>query len=335
MRQGLGTATVPVIGSRTAAMTLQVETQRALALAWLGGLDARRRAVAIAPFDRRTDWGFTPRERPGIALRDLEEPQRVGLWALVDHVLSEHGRELARGVRLTEQILGELTDRPDYRDPNNYALAVFGEPSADAPWGWRFEGHHLSLTMTHVPGQGIAVTPAFFGSNPAIIPHGHSHAGFELLEVRRRCGFALLASLDGARRERAVIAKEAPVDFLTIPGSERRLTTLEGVPFNELADGQRALGWALIESFTGHLAGDLRAAAQNQIKEQGLDNLHFGWAGTAAVGEPHYYRLHGPITVIEYDNVQSNANHAHSVWHEPHDVFGDDRLRRHHLEAHG
>ena len=42
---------------------------------------------------------------------------------------------------------------------------VFGRPGDDR-WAWRFEGHHLSVTMTVVDGV-VSPAPMFLGANPA------------------------------------------------------------------------------------------------------------------------------------------------------------------------
>ena len=71
----------------------------------------------------------------------------------------------------------------------------------------------------------------------------------------------------------------------------------------------------------------------DRIRDAGLENLYFAWAGSMERGEGHYYRIHGPTILIEYDNVQNGANHVHSVWRDPENDFGDDLLRRHYGEA--
>jgi len=302
---------------------------------WIATLTVSQRRAALHPLARRSDWHYVPRARPGLRFGDMDADQRAAAWRLVDPALSAAGAAKARGVVALEAVLGELEGRPQRRDPDNYALAVFGEPRRDAPWAWRLEGHHLSLTVTLVPGEPPALTPAFFGANPAVVPHDHPRGGEELLARERALGFALVESLDGEPFARAMLAAEAPRDILTGPGSERRLATVEGVPFAALADGQRELGWRLVQAFLRHLRHDWRQAEEEKIRESGLDALHFAWAGSVRPGAPHYFRLHGPRTVVEYDNVQNGANHVHSVWHDPADVFGEDRLHRHHRADHG
>ncbi|WP_179137978.1 DUF3500 domain-containing protein, partial [Candidatus Entotheonella palauensis] len=185
--------------------------------------DAQRRQ-ALYPFeaDERRDWHFFPRRRPGLALRDMTPVQRERVWALLGAGLSEQGLEKTRDVIRTEAILGELTGRRQYRDPENYAIVLFGDPASwlTAPWSWRFEGHHLSLTFTVIPDHGIAVTPAFVGANPATAPESHEHAGFKALGQEEAHGFGLLRSLSDSQRAKALIAPESFGNILTGPGRE-------------------------------------------------------------------------------------------------------------------
>ncbi len=307
----------------------------ALARAWLGLLPPELLRRALCSFDARRDWHYRPRERPGIPLREMDAAQAAACWRLVESGLSTDGRAKAHAVLALERTLGELEGRPLRRDPGNYALALFGEPQPNVPWAWRFEGHHLSLTYTVMPSGDIAVTPAFFGANPAVVPDHLANAGSELMAPERALGFELLNSLAGEARARCVIAAEAPADILTGPGSEQRLVRVEGIPFADLTLGQRDLGWRLVEAFVRHLPDTWRSAHLAQITEAGLERLTFGWAGGTLPSTPHYFRLHGPTTVIEYDNVQNGANHVHAVWHDLRNMVGDDQLRRHHRDAHG
>jgi hypothetical protein len=126
-----------------------------------------------------------------------------------------------RDVIRTEAILGELSGNPGSRDASNYALVFFGDPAAGQPWSWRFEGHHLSLSFTIVPGQGVAVTPAFLGANPARVPASHAQAGFTALGTEEVEGFRLLHSLSAAQQSTALLASQSFGDSLSGPGARR------------------------------------------------------------------------------------------------------------------
>ena len=69
--------------------------------------------------------------------------------------------------------------------------------------------------------------------------------------------------------------------------------------------------------------------------EPALDAVNHALAGPTAPGEPHYYRLQGPGLLIEWDNTQRGANHAHSVWRDPSSDFGLDVLAAHRAARHG
>lgn len=305
------------------------------ASSWLDSLDPAALAEARHGFDvaARRSWHYTPWRRPGLPLRAMTEEQRGLVWQLLDVALSDRGIAKSRGVIELEAILGQLTGRADFRDPGNYALAVFGTPSGDAPWSWRFEGHHLSLTFTIVPNVGIAATPSFFGSNPAVVPSGHDHAGSELLSRERELGFGLLRDLDADAKQAAIIGRRSLGDIVAGPGREQSLRQFEGVPLSRLGERQRLLAMRLVETCIDHLRAETAEAEIDKIREAGIGAIHFAWAGSEELGSPHYFRLHGPTLLIEYDNTQNGANHVHTVWHELQNTFGEDMLRRHYENA--
>ena len=337
-RRFLGTAGAVALTSMVSAPAIarSVDPMTGRAADLLESLSPEQRRVALLPFDGdvRRDWHYTPRRRPGLPLKAMTGEQRDLTWDLIEAALSEAGRRKARGIIQIEAILGELTGRPSYRDPKNYALAIFGEPTARTPWGWRMEGHHLSLTFTVVPGQGVAVTPAFFGTNPAEVPHGHSHAGLRVLKAEHDLAFGLINGLSDTQRDAAVIADRSLGNIVTGPGREQSLRQPEGLDLAGMDETHRALTLKLVETYLGNMRADLAGLHLDRMREAGIDRLHFAWAGSLEPSRPHYYRLHGPTLVVEYDNTQNGANHVHSVWHDPLNGFGEDMLRAHHERDH-
>ncbi len=261
------------------------------ALAFLAALDSRQVDDTLYPFARATreDWDYRPRNRRGLPLRAMSEAQRAAAWRLVDAALSEEGAAKARGVLALEAILQERTANKAYRDPLNYALAIFGRPG-DGPWAWRFEGHHVSLTLTVVPGIGIAVTPHFFGANPfsrPVVPDGHGGLA-RVLESESALAFEIVGGLGAPELTQMLIAPEAPPDFLTGPGRERSLPEPVGLPLDAMPESQRARAIALIEHFFDHLHADLAAPIKRRTA-RGRHRRHplrLGWrhhAGPAAL----------------------------------------------------
>lgn len=306
------------------------------ALDFVEGLSAEQRRRAVHGFEdgARRDWHYVPRTRPGLPLKAMTDTQRGRAWALVEAALSDSGVRKAHGVVDLEGILGELTGAVERRDPDNYAVALFGDPGSAAPWCWRVEGHHLSLTFTLVPGEGVAATPAFFGANPNQVPADHPHAGLRVLAQEQDLAFALMRGLDSQQRAAAVIAERTFGDILTGPGRERSLRAPAGLPLARMNEAQRDGVMRLLGEYLGNMEMELAETQFARVREAGVERLHFAWAGSLHPGKPHYYRIHGPTAIVEYDNSRDEANHAHSVWHDPLDGFGHDPLRRHHEEAH-
>jgi hypothetical protein len=303
---------------------------------WLAALDQRQQREARLEWTSRLreSWHYVPRSRPGVALRAMNAAQTAAAWDLLGSLLSARGLDQVRGQLTIERILGELSGSPSFRDPGNYSLVVFGDPAGSAPWAWRFEGHHLSLSVLVAPGHGVAVTPVFFGANPAHVPRGHAHGGFRLIGAEEDAAFSLIQSLEGAQRTQAVIADRSLGDIVSGPGRELDLKRFEGVPLARLNEAQRSGIVRILELYAGTMREEIATPALVKVREAGLEALHFAWAGSLARGRPHYFRVHGPTALIEYDNTQDGANHVHSVWIDPQALFGRDLLKAHYKGAH-
>lgn len=292
--------------------------------------DAGTRALVLPwDSDARRRWHYTPRRRPGVALGDMDRDQAAATRALLAVALSQSGRDKVENILTLEGILGRVEGNPGFRDPGRYHVMLFGAPSPDAPWSWRFEGHHLSINVTQV-GDAVASTPAFFGANPARVRSG-PHAGMRVLAAEEDAARALFATLTEAQWERARIAERAPDDLVTGNDSRARLQRFEGLPASELTGEQRARLWDLIEVYTGNLHPALARAHRERIELAGAGKLHIAWAGSREPGRAHYYRVHGPTHLIEYDN--RGGNHIHTVFRDLEGDFGEDLLAEH-LRAH-
>jgi hypothetical protein len=96
----------------------------------------------------------------------------------------------------------------------------------------------------------------------------------------------------------------------------------------------------LVEYYAYRLRPELASEDLQRIEQAGWEKIHFAWAGATDKGQGHYYRLHGPTFLVEFDNTQNNANHIHTVWRDAQNDWGEDILRRHYDEhqndpAHG
>lgn len=317
-----------------------VERMAEAAADWVASLDASQREAAIFGFDddERLRFHFIPVEsfpRSGLRLRDMTDEQREGARALLRAGLSARGFLTAEQIIVLEGILRDLEgpDRRLARDPDEYLLSVFGVPSRGGTWGWRFEGHHLSLHFTIVAGEAVATSPAFLGANPAEVREG-PHRGLRPLAAEEDAARALLASLDEAQRAAAVLDDVAPRDIVT--AAELDIAPLEptGIAMADLRPDQQELLMALVEVYVSVMAEDLAEQRRARLQRAGTDRISFAWAGGLERGQPHYYRVQGPTFLIEYDNTQNDANHIHSIWRDFDGDFGRDLLREHLREVH-
>lgn len=303
---------------------------RAEAQAFVESLYDEQRGAASFDFtdQERYRWQYTPGPRRGLPLADMEPLQRERAMGLVDAALSTRGAETARGIMELEPILRRLeeqTGRPGFerRDAEAYWFSVFGDPSADV-WGWRLGGHHLCLHFT-VVGEDVAVTPLFFGANPARVPTG-PREGTRLLAAEEDLARALVRGLDDEQRGIAVVSPEAPLDILTGNAVRAEVAAVPtGIGYPTLGAEQQRLLAELVDVYLGRV---------RQRPHVQRETLTFAWAGSTEPGEGHYYAVRGEHFLVEYDNTQNDANHVHTVWRDSRRDWGEDLLATHYRSAH-
>ncbi|MEM9417981.1 MAG: DUF3500 domain-containing protein [Planctomycetota bacterium] len=307
------------------------------AVAFLDSLTDAQRADTQREFSDplREDWHFFPMPRAGVSRKDLSPDQRSELDDLLESFLTAEGQRKTRETLLLEDLLGQLQNRTEHYNSGKYHALIFGNPANETePWGFRFEGHHLSLNYTVVDGQvSFAVAPAFIGANPHYVIHG-PHAGLRVLAAEEDTARSLMMSLNPEQQAQALIADRAPRDILTGADSVARLDEFEGVPAGDLSAEQQAGLRELINIYLDNHRPQGTQAMRDAIEAAGFENVHFAWAGSIEPGQAHYYRVHGPTFLIEYDNIQNNANHSHTVLRDLHNDFGRDWLREHHDHHH-
>ncbi|MGZ7085570.1 MAG: DUF3500 domain-containing protein [Ilumatobacteraceae bacterium] len=106
----------------------------------------------------------------------------------------------------------------------------------------------------------------------------------------------------------------------------------KGLAARQMDAPQREMLDALLRLYVDRLPDDLADEEAGKFAGAALDDVHLLWAGGLDPGQPHYYRLHSPILLAEYDNSARDANHVHTVWRDPRGDFADDPLARHHAE---
>jgi hypothetical protein len=306
---------------------------RSAATVLLQTLQGRPLELAAQPFadDAARRWiEYRPEPRPGACIADMSRDARKAAHRLLSTGLSEHAYAQAMVIIALEEVLDRQEGWQRHRHSNDYWVNVFGDPDGDAPWSWRFEGHHLSVTMT-IRGDEVSPAPVFLGANPARVSYG-GQAVSRPLPGEEDLARQLLTTLDPAQRAVAVVSDQAPYDIrsATRPRVEERIEPA-GIAVSGLGQEPRALLDQLVTLYLDRLPAGLAAREAARVN---AGELYFAWQGPATPGVRHYYRIQGDDLLIEYDNTTENGNHQHTVLRRPRSDFGDDVLAAHLSEAH-
>ncbi len=363
------------------------ERMSAAAAAWVDSLSEEQRAAGWwassgdqEAENERIRWFYTPTDHGGLPVGAQRPSQQKLAMRLLSTGLSPAGYVTVATVMGWENVLdlvedfGQSFGRERTRDPGLYYLRVFGDPSVDRTWAWRFGGHHVSLNFLVVEGHVRAVTPCFIGADPV---SGPALGGVTIRPLSQVEDLAqqLISSLDGEQRQQALLLDRAPTDIVggnrtrigegdrmillsdiwrgrfTDPDVAARVTALSdaaeaaaGLSEDDhqrlaLTAAPKGLAGAQLTASQKELLGSLASTYTGRVPaalapDLSLDEVHLAWAGSIVPGEPHYYRLQGPRFLAEWDNTQRGANHGHSVWRDPLNDFGLDVLASHRIAHH-
>ncbi len=324
--------------------------------------DQRGRVLLSHTDPGRTHWNFLPESgRHGLALGELDHHQELLAHRMLAESMSIPAYARVVQVMANEHVLRELNQpvfghvAGTFRDPRGYFLTFFGQPQPDTTWGYRLVGHHLSLNVTVVNGELVSATPFLLGAEPA------RFGPFRILGEEEDAAFALLDSLTAAQLEQTAIHPKPPADFVTrtvpvigdveypahhgvgrrdamITDEDRRALAYfrahpRGIRVGDLGAQQRPLFDTVLAHFVERARPGLVGPEMDRIATAGgVEDLRFAWAGGTTIDQPHYFRIQGPVTLVEFDNAEDDANHVHSVWRDPSNDFGTDLLMQHHLE---
>ena len=330
---------VAYLGGLYAADKSPVEMSDA-AQVLLSALSPEQRTAVSFKFENineRERFGYVPTEdhpRAGLSLERMNDRQRAAVGNLLKAGLSEKGFMTTDAIMQLESVLNQIENppgrapRPPERKPLKYYVWIFGTPGTRSTWGWKLEGHHVSLNFTIVNGSLVATAPQFFGANPAEVREG-PQKGLRILGYEEDPARDLVTMLDAGQRAKAVIATAAPNEILTRNNSRINPLRPVGIAAAELQPRQRDTLMRIVDAYVSVMAPDLAADRMAALTKAGLDKITFAWAGEVERGRRHYYRVQGPTFLIEYDNTQGNGNHVHSVWRDFNGDWGRDLLREH------
>ena len=328
---------------------------QAAATAFVNSLTADQKTSAAMGFDdrRRAEWHFVPRERKGLAVRDMSEAQKRLALALVD-TIGPIGSKKVRAIMLLDDLLralepekikleghkGEIYEVE--RGSGYYSFVVYGTPAAKGAWGWSAEGHHVSVNITVVDGR-ISSTPFFLGSDPAEVKEG-PQKGLRVLAAAEDLARELVLSFDDAQRKIAVVNPTTHGDIVTF--NQRKADPLYapqvgvwslGLPVSKMTAAQKTVLRRLLDTQLSNMPEEVAAARAKRVYASDFDQIFFAWTGSLKRAERYYYRVQGPTFLIEHDQSQpisgsiadKTPNHIHNVWREFDGDFGEDLLRRH------
>jgi hypothetical protein len=291
------------------------------------GDDARRSATYAFGDAERVRWHWTIPEavpRNGLSLRDMNAQQRQRALELLRASSSAAGYRKSLDIVKLQGVLRQgFGGGGSSFDPERYYVTVFGGPAGKRPWGWRFEGHHLSRHFT-VVGDQVGVYPYFLGAWPtrATSSYAGLPRGYRTMPREEDAARTLVRSLGRRQQRLAVFQQESLTDHVTqnLP----RVSPLEpvGVRVGDLTSAQRRLVSEIVDTYAAVLPAEIARRSLDRIERAGFERLRLGWAGSLEPNHPHYYRLQGPTFLLEFDNSRNEGTHLHSVWRDFREDFG-------------
>jgi hypothetical protein len=287
---------------------------------FLASLSEQQRAQATFAYDdaERLNWHFIPRVRKGLPLRDLYGDSAQAAQRLIASGLSKDGYDQALNIMSLDELLyllepGDRAERREKRDPKKYYLSIFGTPQKTGTWGWRVEGHHLSLNFSVHDGKIVASTPEFFGANPGYVNAGPGRE-IRVLGTEEDLARQILKLCSPEQQKVAWIDRKAPDDLRGGGKPQPETTAPVGIPASQMSADQKALLTQLLNEYLKNMPADVEKERRSAIEQHGIDQIYFAWWGEPVRNQPHYYRVQGPTFIIEYNNTQNSANHVHSMW---------------------
>ena len=311
-------------------------------LSTLSTIDLSRTHFAIDDPEWR-DWsnvdvGIFPRR--GISLEEMTADQKTAAWNLLEQSLSAKGLEQTRAIMRTEQTLFELNGEPIRYGEEKYYFTMMGIPSADGPWGWQLDGHHLVINF-FVLGDQVVMTPAFWGGEPVVAQTG-KYAGNAIMQPEQDLGLALMQSLNGSQQATATINRVKERNYpMAAANADNKIQDYEGISAADFSSAQKLALLDLIEAYVGNLRDPHAAVTMEEIGEH-IDSTYFAWIGSAEDDSVFYYRVHSPVILIEFDHQNPvgtgmintpgvpTRDHIHTIVRTPNgNDYGKDLLAQH------
>ena len=287
---------------------------------FLRQLSPEQRERAQLPLDdpSRMDWSYLPGQRIGVSMSEMDSNQKLAMWQLVAGGLSPDGLELIHQIRVIENDVNEA-GREDV-GADDYWIAVYGDPDNGLDWGWRFEGHHISLNNFFDEGKRSSTTPMFLGAQPRSIESGIQRGVRPLGSINAKAR-AFVMNLDTDQRDMAIVDNATGDDIHTPMGAGDWVSTPKGIAGSALTPEERTALLEIVRMQVNHAPSSHADSLMNEYTKN-VDDMHFAWFGGTGDGEPHAWMITGPDLHIEYHDAQEPHDHVHTVWRRPKNDFG-------------
>ena len=310
----------------------------AAAKKFLATLDEAQQGKVVFDFKddtQRRRWSNLPTsmvKRAGLRMGDLTKAQHDAVMAVLAAALSPQGYEKVVGIVEGDEML-KKNDRGGPGGPNGpamfghdeYYISFLGQPSATEPWMVQFGGHHLGLNITFV-GEQSTLAPSHTGSQPAI----YELEGKTIRPLGRETdkAFALVSSLDEGQRKQAVLGFQMH-DLVLGPGRDGQTIQPEGINGSALTEKQREMLLDLASEWTGIMHEAAAKAKLEEVKKN-LEETWFAWSGPLEKGGAAYFRVQGPMVLIEYAPQRLGGDptkHIHTIYRDPTNDYGAKLLK--------
>ncbi len=337
IRFALAIAVVGAVAS-LAYVAQQIEgpgaSQVAAAQDFLASLTPEQKQQASFAFDdkERLNWNFVPLQdnnrkttRKGLPLESMSADQKKKALELLRTGTSASGADTAKLIMMLEALLRDVEKGGAMvRNPDWYFVTIFGAPSKTGNWGWRIEGHHLSINYSLAGTQVTAATPFFFGANPAVIKFGLLE-GTKVLAAVQDLGTKMFASLDADQKKIALQPKSFGEPDQKSPNP--KVGAAVGLPAAKMTDAQKDMLMKLLDAYASRMPKDIGDTELKAVQSAGVEKVHFAYSGAIEDGKGRTYRVQGPTFVVEFLNIQGDGqnnpnNHIHSSWRRIKGDFG-------------
>jgi hypothetical protein len=313
---------------------------REAAVKFIGALTAEQKARTTFPVDddEWRKWNNVHRyTRQGVNFKEMTDEQRARAFDLLKAGLSAKGLEKSRNIMRLNETIREITQRLDEYGEGLYHLTVMGEPSDTQPWGWQLDGHHLVINYFILRDQ-VVMTPTFMGSEPVHAESG-KYAGTTVMQDEQNKGLALIQALTPEQQRKAILNSEKTANnSLAQAFRDNLVLDYAGIRASELTPPQQKLLLDLVNEYVGNMSAGHAKVRMDEVRRH-LDATYFAWIGGTGADAVFYYRIHGPVILIEFDHQTPVAlqgprvpgrQHIHSVVRTPNgNDYGKDLLRQH------